>query len=135
MSEFRTLVIHHSATPLDVTAADIKHYHINTNHWVDIGYHYVIEAGGEVVVGRKLPRLGAHAPPNEGRIGICLVGDNTKRKSEWTFQQKHSAVELVGALLFAMPWLSLERHCDVMAPGHTVCPATKIDWLIDLVGG
>lgn len=47
----------------------------NGRSWSDIGYHFLIDAQGNVYEGRELGWVGAHAPPNSGRIGICLIGN------------------------------------------------------------
>lgn len=130
MNIFNSVIIHHSASPRSTTAAEIRSLHIGRG-WHDIGYHWVIQEGGNVYVGRQLPRTGAHAPPNEGRIGICVTGDNTKAEHAWSMYQQVALLDLCRHLLGAMPWLRIERHCDVMIEGHTVCPAVEIDWLVD----
>lgn len=78
----REIIIHHSASSRDrTTLGDIENWH--KARWSDfvssfgwhIGYHYVITADGQVTHTRKNSELGAHCPPNEGRIGICLTGN------------------------------------------------------------
>jgi hypothetical protein len=46
----------------------------------DVGYHFLIDAGGRVWQGRELRWQGAHAggSNNEGNIGICLLGNFDK---------------------------------------------------------
>jgi len=77
----RGIVVHHSATPDGDTLSwdDIKRYHVETNHWADIGYHAGIEAIGgsyQMLIGRPWTRAGAHAPDrNADTLGLCLVGN------------------------------------------------------------
>lgn len=78
------IIIHHSATADGSTLNDfnaIRNYHINTNKWNDIGYHWVIEYdnGIKVKQGRKENVTGAHTLGyNEKSIGICVVGNFDK---------------------------------------------------------
>ena len=76
------IVIHHSYTPdhpgSNMTES-IKKYHIETNKWSDIGYHYVIEYDKDypcIKKGREEDISGAHAIGfNIRSIGICVVGN------------------------------------------------------------
>ena len=76
------ICIHHSLTAdngvLSDTAA-IRRYHVETNGWDDIGYHYLVERvkiGVKVEIGRPIGFEGAHCPEiNATSIGICLVGN------------------------------------------------------------
>lgn len=80
------IVVHHSATADSTTLPNvgaIREYHINTNKWRDIGYHWVLDRMGaagrvEVVMGRLPDEDGAHAPElgmNRVGFGICCVGN------------------------------------------------------------
>lgn len=43
--------------------------------WSDIGYHYLIAPGGQIIEGRPLNTQGAHvADENYGNVGICVMG-------------------------------------------------------------
>lgn len=79
----RYIVMHHSLTP-DGRAKDwdaIRRYHVETNGWRDIGYHFGVELdGAEYVVrtGRPVPFKGAHVGDgdfNLKSIGVCVVGN------------------------------------------------------------
>jgi len=73
--------IHHSATADSATSSweAIRRWHIETNGWDEIGYHYGIEdvAGSlRLRIGRPLSLPGAHAVGlNSSHIGICIVGN------------------------------------------------------------
>jgi|TARA_A100001388_G_C28691055_1_gene461349 N-acetyl-anhydromuramyl-L-alanine amidase AmpD len=54
----------------------IRDWHVNGNHWSDIGYHYVIEGDGSIKEGRPVTRAGAHVKGNNKyTIGVCLTGN------------------------------------------------------------
>jgi N-acetylmuramoyl-L-alanine amidase len=77
------IVIHHSLTKdgLVVDWNAIRNYHIKTNGWIDIGYHYGIEnVNGEYLIqlGRPDWAQGAHCKEqgmNNKGIGVCVVGN------------------------------------------------------------
>lgn len=54
---------------------EIRRWHVEDNKWQDIGYHYLIDRGGEVIKGRPVQKVGAHVKGhNSGTIGISLFG-------------------------------------------------------------
>jgi len=76
------IVIHHTGTEVDManpanTVNSIWRFHNYNNDWGDIGYNYLIDPYGNIYEGRAGTNgvTGAHAPPNEGSIGIALLGD------------------------------------------------------------
>jgi hypothetical protein len=85
----KTLVIHHSASPTNQDGFDIASYHVNSNGWGGIGYHFVIthddyqgrpafglESGAQIQYVGDLLSWRAHVENgNPGRVGICLVGN------------------------------------------------------------
>jgi len=76
------IILHCSATPDGETFSwgAIRRYHIETNGWSDIGYHYGIERYNRGVVllqGRKPWVTGAHCRAggrNADSLGLCVVG-------------------------------------------------------------
>lgn len=84
----KSLVIHHSASPGNQDAFDIANYHVGHNGWGGIGYHFVIThdsypgRAGYTPAGAQIQYVGdlltwrAHVESsNNGRVGICLVGN------------------------------------------------------------
>ena len=75
------IIIHHSLTKDSETVSwgAIRDFHVQTNKFKDIGYHFGVEnlrGQTEILVGRMPDETGAHcAGHNTGSIGICLVGN------------------------------------------------------------
>ncbi len=75
---YSTVAIHHSAIPLDTneTMPSVQDLHMDTNHWADVGYHYVIDKNGIIYEGRDIHVRGASvAGYNTGTIGVCVMGN------------------------------------------------------------
>lgn len=83
MRKIDSIMIHHSLTKDSETVswAAIERYHIETNGWTDIGYHYGIEQINGIyhcLVGRPEHRPAAACPQgnmNHRAIHICCVGN------------------------------------------------------------
>lgn len=77
------ITIHHSASGPNTTVAEIDAWHKARYFTLSrlgyyVGYHYVIEPDGTTTQTRKDWEMGCHSIPNDGKIGICLIGDFTK---------------------------------------------------------
>jgi N-acetyl-anhydromuramyl-L-alanine amidase AmpD len=107
------IVIHHSASPLEVTFEQIREHHLSRG-WSDIGYHFVIDPAGTISKGRAEDVVGAHALGiNQVSLGICLIGN---------FDEHHPAREQFNSLNNLIKDLVLRKnitpeniigHCDV----------------------
>lgn len=129
--DIEVLIIHHSASPRSITTAAIRHWHVEGNGWSDIGYNYVIEGEGEVVIGRPLSLVGAHCKGhNHNSIGICVVGDNTKTKHQWSMSQIASLQDLIFGLKLVFPGVEVKGHKDF---GPTLCPGVDVQQLLNEV--
>lgn len=117
------IVVHHSASdPRTTTWKTIRRWHI-ARFKLGIGYHRIIEYDGTCFDGRRVQVRGAHAPPNSGRIGICVTGDNTQPGFRWSGPQWRS---LVVELKY-----QIARHPEAIVLGHndtkaTLCPGVDI---------
>ena len=132
-----TVAFHHSDSPRDTTTFEnVESWHVTPkpagNGWPYIGYHYFVDAEGSVYKGRALHVRGAHAPPNRGRIGICIAGDNLQKDQRWTPVQIMRGYQLWRHLEFIFPGLSYAGHRDLMEPGYTECPGVEIHELFEL---
>lgn len=133
------IIIHHSLTE-DSKQVDwkaIKDYHIKTNGWKDIGYHYGIEGIDNqylVLEGRKEDETGAHCKDggmNNKSLGICLVGNFDKYKpsqAQWDL-----AIKLVKELSkkYGIPAINVKGHGEVMRESKAsyikTCPGLLFD--------
>lgn len=127
MRKINKLIVHCSATPegRDVKTETIKDWHINGNHWKDIGYHYVIELDGSIHKGRDENVIGAHCSgQNANSIGICYVGgvakDGKTPKDTRTEAQKQSLLKLLKELKAKYPNATIHGHREFAAKA---CPS------------
>ena len=84
MRAIKKIIIHCSATDSIVydNIESIRRWHVDQNHWFDVGYHYFIRKNGTIELGRPLYIVGAHCVDhNIDSIGICFSG-NTLFKDE-----------------------------------------------------
>jgi len=75
-----TIVIHHSASKTNTPISEIDRWHKQRDFTKSslgffVGYHYVILADGKLIQTRRDNELGCHTIPNDGKIGICVVGN------------------------------------------------------------
>lgn len=126
MREINKLIIHCSATPegKDIKTETIRSWHVNGNHWTDIGYHYVIELDGSVHKGRDESLIGAHCSgQNANSIGICYIGgvakDGKTPKDTRTEAQKQSIIKLLKQLKQKYPKATIHGHSEY---ANKACP-------------
>ncbi|WP_338782675.1 N-acetylmuramoyl-L-alanine amidase [Streptomyces sp. DG1A-41] len=86
----QAMFVHHTAGTNDYTCADsasivrgVFLYHVRSNGWNDIGYHFLVDKCGTVFEGRAggidRPVLGAHTYGfNTGTSSVSVLGDYTK---------------------------------------------------------
>ena len=124
----RTVVVHHSALPLSDGPREIQVHHLKGKGYADIGYHFVIDAAGEIYEGRPLNVRGAHVGGfNTGCVGLCLLGNFEEAAS--APDQLTSLEALVGALKTQFNITHLAGHRDFQ-PAETVCPGKSLEPLL-----
>lgn len=125
--EINEVIVHCSATPpdMDVDAATIRRWHVEENHWSDIGYHFVILRDGTSQAGRPVHVPGAHCRGhNAHSIGICLIGGvDRENKPEFNFTaaQARTLRALIQGIQSGLPHdLKISGHRD--HDKHKACP-------------
>jgi MYXO-CTERM domain-containing protein len=100
------MAIHHTVTPSSTDPATrirgIQAYHMDTQGWCDIGYHFLVSVDGRLWEGRSIELLGTHvASHNSGNIGISFIGCfHTSGCSDWTpFVPPDGMVDAGGSLV------------------------------------
>lgn len=118
VSAITTIIIHHSLTKIG-TAKAFSNYHVQTNKWPGIGYHFVIEKDGDIIWCNDLTAKSYHVGnSNKFCLGICLVGDF--RTQEPTAAQLESTYNLT---YFLMDELNIKAE---FVKGHSEMPG--YDW-------
>lgn len=118
------IVVHCSATPatMNIGADQIREWHVNDNHWADIGYHYVIRRDGKVENGRPEDEVGAGVKGhNHNSVHICLVGGLDRHGNpevNYTPEQWRSLHELVKRM-------SQEDYPTAEVVGHRDFPGVE----------
>ena len=74
-----TIVVHQTATEDNgqFTAYDIARFHVNTNDWAGIGYHYLITDNGAIYKTNDENVISYHASGfNSNSIGVAITGNH-----------------------------------------------------------
>lgn len=98
------IIVHCTATPEGkrYTVADVRAWH-KKRGFTDVGYHYLIDLDGTILLGRPVGQVGAHvANHNTGTIGVSYFGgvaaDGKTAKDTRTPEQRASLEWLVDQL-------------------------------------
>lgn len=101
----------------------IQDFHQNGRKWSDIAYHYLVDPSGNIIEGRPLGTLGAHAlHNNDGNVGIVLLGNYHEPRYDRTTPAQLAAVAALGRFLvrrFGIAPSTLKGHRDYKM---TDCP-------------
>ena len=69
---FFTLV--HFTGDATLTYEEIKKAHLD-NGQPEIGFHYIIDSQGQILMGRPASKVGAHYPEfDQTSLGVCIIG-------------------------------------------------------------
>ena len=130
MRQINKIVVHHSASKQSTTRDQIDRWHKDRG-WSGVGYHYVIESDGSIMMGRPFGKVGAHTKGNNGdSIGVCVVG-NYEQIDSMTLGQHQSLVVLLHGLMgqFDLAVDDVYGHREL---GATACPGEHLfKWLSD----
>lgn len=141
LAAITTLTIHHTVGGAYQPVENIASYHINTNGWPGIGYHFVIDGSGKIYQVNRLTTKSYHAgsanaPGDENywSAAISLQGNFHSSPPPWAQQEaarwlvKHLQTEL-GRSLDVLPHRGM--------PGaQTECPGdTWEGWFPYVAGG
>lgn len=75
MRNITEIILHCTDTDSNVKPEAIRNYHINHNHWIDCGYHFLIDNKANVHPMRPVEKIGAHCKGhNRHSIGIAYIG-------------------------------------------------------------
>lgn len=142
LSEVKYLAIHHTASDDTQTPEDIANYHILSNGWGGIGYHFLIDKEGQVFYVGDISQARANvANMNEQVIGIGLIGNFTQGKMP-TSNQLESARKLCEFFITdfqKLPninsWTDVKGHKE-LPNQKTVCPGdTWEGWMQKILEG
>jgi len=126
-------VIHHSLTKSG-TAKAFSNYHVKSNGWPGIGYHFVIEKDGDVVWCNDLGTRSYHVGnSNIFSVGICVVGDF--RTQTPTEEQIESLLTLSKSLMEDLNISSdfIKGHSEMKGYTWKSCPVIDMDDLRDKI--
>ena len=125
------IIVHHSASHPDSTTRELIEAWHKERGFRCIGYHGVIECGGEMRPGRPFNQQGAHCLGwNDRALGICVTGDNTREGYEWREAQTDALVREIEKLRWLYGNIPVSRHCDLSS--GTVCPGISEEAWDDL---
>ncbi len=96
----------------------IRKWHVQSNGWSDVGYHYFIRKSGRVEAGRNLEHTpAAQGGHNRGTIAICLHGLKVDQFSVKQFRALSTLCREINAAYEGQ--LTFHGHCEV---SNKTCP-------------
>ena len=140
MRPITEIIIHCTATRPEWRAgkslaekfAEVRQWHL-ARGFADIGYHYLIDRDGQVMVGRDIGRVGAHVKGrNTGTIGVALFGghgssENDRFAENFNAAQDEALENLLDQLRDEFGPLRVSGHNEYAAKA---CPGFNVpEWL------
>lgn len=126
----RQIALHHTAGPVAGTAGapaalrSAQAYHQRDKGWIDLAYHLLMDADGQLWAGRALELAGdtATAYDPAGSLLVCCLGD---------FEAKAPPAALVAALRALLPELAQTYALPAVWVPHralasTACPGGRL---------
>jgi len=122
LNQIEQIIVHHSGVT-GQTVEDYARYHVSSNGWPGIGYHYVIEKDGTITQGNPLDNISYHvAGQNTKSIGIGLSGNFEIEQP--TQIQMEALTWLIAHVREGLPQeLEVYGHKDFAA---TSCPGVNL---------
>lgn len=78
LSAITHICIHHSAVAGTVPVEHVAQYHVESQGWPGIGYHYYVKPDGVIYQTQRLETVSWHVSHNNDySLGICVSGDFT----------------------------------------------------------
>ena len=129
LASVQSLVVHHSGTEHDSSAADIARYHISLG-WPGCGYHFVVRWNGHIEWAQGLEVMSYNvARRNHEVVGICLPGNYTTRPGR-AIQCSAARALIAWLLANSLPGRSVVGHKQIaLASSPTACPGRLMEWL------
>lgn len=119
-----TKIVNHHTGAEEKNAAQVRQYHLSLG-WRDVGYNYLIERDGRLVIGRSLEIKGAHCVElNHCAIGVCMIGNMNNHPP--TPEQYATWLDLLPTLSkrFGISTKDILGHREA---SPTACPGTHVD--------
>ncbi|MBG9942857.1 N-acetylmuramoyl-L-alanine amidase [Brevibacillus formosus] len=122
LTDIRSAAIHHSAT-LSGSPEAFARYHVSTNGWPGIAYHFVIQKDGVIYWCNDPETISYHVGnSNRHALGICLVGDF--RTQQPTAAQLEAANHIIQHLQVQIPTMKqVLGHQEYPGYAWKNCPA------------
>lgn len=123
LEQIDNAAVHHSATNSGTPEAYAR-YHVDSNGWPGIGYHFVIQKDGTIYQTNDLETVSYHVSSHNTRsIGICLTGNyDTQTPPQIQLDQ---CAFLIAALRNKLPQpLEISGHRDFSTK---TCPGNNVD--------
>ena len=128
------ITYHHTDGRYTTTLADslqevrfIQDFHMNGRGWDDIGYHFLIDAAGNIFQGRPEDVIGAHTEnANTDNVGIAFLGMYHPPRNDAITKEALDAFLRIGRYLVAKYGIdpnSLKGHRDYKS---TDCPGDEL---------
>lgn len=136
MRHINEIDIHSTATRPDwwksksskAKVAEIRRWHL-ARGWRDVGYHFLIDRDGTVVLGRPIEQIGAHIKGhNRETVAIALFGgyggtENDAFEDNFTPEQDAALRELIAELKLDHPIEKIAGHNEYAAKA---CPTFRV---------
>ncbi|NRS51763.1 N-acetylmuramoyl-L-alanine amidase [Brevibacillus sp. HB2.2] len=122
LTDIRSAAMHHSAT-LSGSPEAFARYHVSTNGWPGIAYHFVIQKDGVIYWCNDPETISYHVGnSNRHALGICLVGDF--RTQQPTAAQLDAANCLIQHMQLQIPTMKqVLGHQEYPGYASKNCPA------------